>query len=351
MAASFGLVPADFGPAPRRIARAGAIEASGWTAPSGVAVLRVETPRVRADLLPFQGQQIWDAWVDGRRLTMQSQFDGPRATRNYLDNYGGFFLHCGGISLGNPGPGDDHPLHGELPNAPYDSVEIELDELGFALSGATRFTRAFSHDFTARPRLRIGVGETEFLAGIEIENHSAYPLALVYLAHVNFRPMTGGRLTDAVANDRTDVLRRPGPGAALENLTGPLDRNVPGPRGAEAEMLYLMKVRSGANGWTAAAQIHPNGDADVVRWQPSDLPHVTRWIVRRGDEDAMGLALPGTSYPTGMTDIRARGQLANVAPGALWHTELRFGHLPAEDVPRLEDEIAAMRDGAQNHLA
>jgi hypothetical protein len=40
-------------------------------------------------MLPFQGQQIWDAWFDERRLTMRSMFPEPKPTREYLDTYGG----------------------------------------------------------------------------------------------------------------------------------------------------------------------------------------------------------------------------------------------------------------------
>ena len=60
-------------------------------------------------ILPFQGQQIWSANFGGRDLTMRSMFDQPRATRNYLETYGGFLLHCGFTAMGVPAEGDTHP--------------------------------------------------------------------------------------------------------------------------------------------------------------------------------------------------------------------------------------------------
>ena len=57
--------------------------------------------------------------MDGRQLTMRSMFDQPQATRNYLETYGGFLIHCGFTAMGVPTKEDSHPLHGELPNAPY----------------------------------------------------------------------------------------------------------------------------------------------------------------------------------------------------------------------------------------
>ena len=50
---------------------------------------------------------------------MKSMFDQPPPTRIYLDTYGGFLIHCGFTAMGVPAAGDSHPLHGELPNAPY----------------------------------------------------------------------------------------------------------------------------------------------------------------------------------------------------------------------------------------
>ena len=62
---------------------------------SGVAALRIINARGEIIVLPFQGQQIWRANFDGRDLTMRSMFDEPVSTRDYLENYGAFMIHCG----------------------------------------------------------------------------------------------------------------------------------------------------------------------------------------------------------------------------------------------------------------
>src|SRR5215217_600946 len=79
-----------FTPAERPFLQAGELSASLFRYPSGVAALRLSNERGELVLLPFQGQQIWSAHFDGRNITMQSMFDQPRPTQNYLETYGGF---------------------------------------------------------------------------------------------------------------------------------------------------------------------------------------------------------------------------------------------------------------------
>ncbi len=123
----------------------GPLSAAAFRYPSGVPALRIQNERGYLILLPFQGQQIWSAHFDGRELTMKSMFDQPHPTRTYLENYGGFLLHCGFTAMGVPTGPDTHPLHGELPNAPYEHAWLVCgeDEEGafIELSGVYRHGR------------------------------------------------------------------------------------------------------------------------------------------------------------------------------------------------------------------
>ena len=94
------------------------LKANLFLYPSGVHAIRLVNSRGEIIILPFQGQQIWSAIFDERELSMRSMFSIPKPTRSYLENYGGFLLHCGATAMGVPGDNDTHPLHGELPNAP-----------------------------------------------------------------------------------------------------------------------------------------------------------------------------------------------------------------------------------------
>jgi hypothetical protein len=142
------------------------LTASVFRYPTGVKGLRISNEVGQLSLLPFQGQQIWDASFGGRSLTMKSIFAVPCPTQDYLSNYGGFLLHCGVLGMGNPGPSDVHPLHGELPNARYDEAFLLVgdDDGGpyMALTGSYRCARAFSHDYTAQPTITLRAASADY---------------------------------------------------------------------------------------------------------------------------------------------------------------------------------------------
>ncbi len=148
------LRPAFFTSDEQTLVEQGALRASAFRYPSGVCALRLSNEQTSLILLPFQGQQIWSAEVGGRNLTMKSMFRQPNATRAYLETYGGFLLHCGATAMGVPAAGDTHPLHGELPNAPYQTAFVVCgeDEEGayIGLGGEYQHTVAFSTNYIAR---------------------------------------------------------------------------------------------------------------------------------------------------------------------------------------------------------
>ena len=144
------LSPTMFGESERVLIQRGRFSVSTFRFQSGVCGLRLTNDVGELVMLPFQGQQIWSATFGGRNLTMKSMFDQPLPNRPYLETYGAFLIHCGFLSMGvpNPAAGDTHPLHGELPNAPYASAHVVLgeDERGqyIGLGGRYQHTIAFS---------------------------------------------------------------------------------------------------------------------------------------------------------------------------------------------------------------
>lgn len=323
----------------RILARNGAIVVRAFTYPTGVMALDVENGAGRVILLPFQGQQVWDATFQGRRLTMETGFSAPQPTRDYLRTYGGFLLHCGGTALGNPAPDDDHPLHGELPNAPYARAELHFgeDQTGryVELSGETVEPSAYGPFFAFRPRLRLHEGASLFHLTVEAENISALPLPWFYMAHVNFRPMVGAKLTDAQGDDRSIHRRAPNPQDSPAALAwyAELDRDpafhrtVPGPEAQVRDLVLTLAPQAGPDGWTEARQTL-GAAVDVVAWKPAELPHLVRWMARHPGFQAMGFALPATARPDGRAQAMRDGQVTWLAPGHSWRTELRLG---AED--------------------
>ena len=153
----------QFGPAETVLARHAGLTASVWRYRSGVAGLRIGNELGHIALLPFQGQQIWEAAFLGRRLTMGSMFDGAGCPEvDFLQTYGAFFLHCGATAMGDPGLEDSHPVHGELPNARYQQAQLVIgrDESGpfMGLTGSYHHRVAFGGHYSAEPTIKLHGG-------------------------------------------------------------------------------------------------------------------------------------------------------------------------------------------------
>lgn len=306
--------------------RTGGLTASAFRYDSGVAGLRVRHAGAEVELLPYQGQQVWRARMSGRELTMRSMFSEPLPTREYLGTYGGLLLHCGALATGNPGPADDHPLHGELPNAPYRRAQLIAgqDAAGsfLTLTGRYEHVTAFGSRYLAVPRLTIRDGSTRLTTQIAIRNLGQRAMPLMYLAHVNFAPVDGARMIDSAAAGDVQVVE-------------------PGRR-VDPEQVTSRRPRAGADGWALALQLHPDGRADFVRHRPAELDHVLRWFVRTGDEDALGLALPATAEAEGFTRESEKGNVRWLGAGETFAAAVEFGALDASEGP-------AAAAGMSNH--
>jgi hypothetical protein len=343
------LDPGSFGEAERRLVSCGELSATAFTYPGGVAGLRLSNSRGSIAVLPRQGQQVWDAAFDGRTLTMKSMFDRPRPTREYLATYGAFLVHCGATAMGVPVPakGDTHPLHGELPNAPYDSafVAAGTDARGgyLAVGGEYRHTIAFACNYAARPLVKLYERSAMVSIAIGIENLKRTPMDLMYLAHVNFRPLDGGRLvysapcTPKTVRVRTAIPSHIKPPAGYAEFLQELARdpsrhNVLSPGLAyDPEVVLYLDYLADRDGWARSMMVHPDGCASCIRHKPAQLRHGVRWISRTPDQDCLGIVLPATAEPEGYAAEKAKGNVGTLEGGTTVLFEIEAGLLtPAE---------------------
>lgn len=331
---------------------------SAFRYPSGVSALRLRNERGYLVMLPFQGQQIWSAEFDGRDLTMKSMFSAPRMTRNYLENYGGFLLHCGATAMGVPAEKDSHPLHGELPNAPYERAYLALgeDERGrfVALGGRYQHTVAFSHNYLAEPEVRLYAGSALIRILLRITNLKRTPMELMYLAHINFRPVVDGRLVySAICSPETVRVRssipshvRPGPGYVefLQELQRHPSKHhvLRAELMFDPEVVFFIDYLSDEAGWAHSMQVLPDGSADYVAHQPAQLDKGVRWICRTPDQEALGLVLPATAEPEGYHAEKAKGNLKVIPAGETWSCEMWAGALTPAETQEMERKILAL---------
>ncbi|RME57566.1 MAG: DUF4432 family protein [Caldilineae bacterium] len=349
------LTPASFGEKERPLLEFGNLVASGFRFDSGVAGLRIRNDRGELVMLPFQGQQIWTAQFDGRNITMKSMFDAPQPTQQYLHTYGGFLIHCGFTAMGVPGPEDDHPLHGELPNAAYQKAWLvageDADGPFLALGGQYRHTVAFSYNYTASPLVKLHADASLAQVSLTCQNLKRTPMEYMYLAHANFRPVDNSRLIySARVTPETVRVRRsipshvtPGPGYVefLEELgCHPEKHHILDPALAfDPEVVFNIDYLADADGWAHSLQLHPDGSGDYIRHRPGQLPVGVRWICRTPDQDALGLVLPATAEPEGKTAEKAKGYVKELPGGATWRCDYELGVVDAGEAARIAEMI------------
>ena len=355
------LRPEFFDGKERLLVESGGLTASAFCYDSGVAALRLSNNAGELVMLPFQGQQIWSAHFGGRNLTMRSMFDEPQNTSDYLQTYGGFLIHCGFTAMGVPEAEDNHPLHGELPNAPYQQAWIVLgeDENGpyIGLGGRYQHTVAFSYNYTAEPQVKLYADSSLIHVSLTCRNLKQTPMEYMYLAHANFRPVDNSRLIySAEVTPETVRVRRSIPShvqvnpAYLDFLNAlgenpALHHQLTPDLAFDPEIVFGIDYRADGEGWAHTLQRHPDGSADYIRHRPEQLPVGVRWICRTPDQDAAGINLPATAEPEGYTAEKAKGYVKELAGGEEWRCEFVMGSLNAAEANQVAVQIGQIVTG------
>ncbi len=357
MPARVELYKSSFYELERPLYQMGEIIISTFKYRSGIEALRVKNARGEVIILPFKGQQIWRAKFDGRDLTMKSMFYEPVDTDVYLETYGAFLIHCGLAGVGAPGPTDHHPLHGELPNAPFQTAWLELDEQGqrVTLGGTYNYIVAFTTNYCAIAKVGITAGSALLDVSLSVENLKKTPMDMMYLAHANFRPVDQGELHYSAPYTSQSVrVRRsipahisPKPGYTkflAELADDPKLHHTLAPELAfDPEVVFSIDMLADENGLAHAVQKHPNGSGDYLSYQPSQAPKCMRWICRTPDQDGIGLAFPSTSEGEGYTAEKAKGHIVELAGGEIWKINMQMGCLTKGETVAMIERINQVR--------
>ncbi|WP_026460105.1 DUF4432 family protein [Schaalia suimastitidis] len=315
-----------FGEAETEIARTERIRVSAFTYPSGVEALRVTTPRVVLELLPFRGQQVWHYCVDGENLTMRTHFEYPAASTDFAATYGPFLLHCGLTGIGHPGPDDTHAHHGELPNIRFDQANLELrtgtasDSVTLTGSASVRSSHSLDLEFT--PRLTVSSDSTALHVSATITNHRRTEAEYSYLCHINW-PLSAATLVQSCHLDDTHFRVYPTGGATpdtaayIEQITADpaaassIDQATP----LHPEYCALLRPETDGDGWAHFMMLRDDGTAPCVRYRVEYLPYAIRWLSNTGDEVAAGFCLPTTAHHQGRNLAAAEGMMVHLGPG------------------------------------
>ena len=344
-----------FGEKEKTLLDMGSFHVSTFRYATGIAALRVRNARGEMIILPFKGHQIWRCGFDGRDLTMKSMFDEPIDTRNYLETYGAFFIHCGLTGMGAPGPHDRHPLHGELPNAPFQKAWIDCNEKAgtLTLGGSYHHTVAFTVNYRATSTYILHENESVFDARLNVENLMQSSMELMYLAHANFRPSDHGELIYTAKKSPETVRVRQSIPAHISPKPGyrdfidalakdPTPHHILKPELAfDPEIVFYIDMETDREGFAHALLKHLDGSSNYLRYQPAQASKCVRWISRTGDQDAIGMAFPATAEPEGYTAEKAKGNIVTVPAGQSWIVDMRLGLLSKAETHALVAKIGA----------
>jgi hypothetical protein len=351
------LASVQFGELEKPLAGGGGFSVSAFRYASGIAALRIRNRRGEVIVLPFKGHQIWRATFDGRDLTMKSMFEEPVPNVPYLETYGAFFIHCGATAIG---PAEGHiPLHGELPNAPYQKGWIEIDEAKgtCAIIGTYEHTVAFSYHYLATSTYVLGADATLLDVSLNVENLKKTPMDLMYLAHANFRPVDNGELIYSAPYTAKAVRVRksipphitpqPGYREFLEELSQnpALHHTLKPGLGFDPEVAFSIDMAADKNGLAHALMQRPDGTSDYMRYRPEQCGRCIRWICRTPDQDAIGMAFPATSDVEGYTAEKKKGNFVVLDGGKSWRVDMRMGVLSKAETDAVAKDIEAIRKG------
>ena len=353
--ASFALSPSQFGDKQRICLRTDGIEVSLFRYETGVAAARLINQRGQLVVLPYLGQMIWDAVFDGVRLTMGSMFTVPRPAETILGTYGCFCYHCGLLRMGNPGPEDDHALHGEMPCATMDRASLEIGddaEGAFVrLVSEREYIKGFGDHYLARPSVTMRPQRPVFDIAMRVENLAGHAMDLMYMCHVNFALPEGGRIIQPVAFApenmvvRTAVPSHVPATTEYKALIAAIARDpsimetLDDPRRFDPEQVcYIRNLRTDAHGVAHFLLRRPEDDGFVIGYRPSDFPHTVRWILCNADQQVAGFALPSTCEPEGYTAEKRKGNVQSLPPGGNKQFCVRTGHLDRGET----DSLAAL---------
>lgn len=324
---------------------------------SGVPYLEIINNRGVMTMLPYRGCQLWHAEFDGHVLGMESLRQEPslkplgedisqdfeKRSQQFLYDYGALLVHCGARRMGCPDSPKDHPLHGELPLMKFlDPARVfGEDEHGAYVNiigglSDDRLTIGEGYAFSVRVATRVYADEALIHTETSVHNHHKSPLEFMFLEHANHGKVDGSAIVFApdISNLR---VREKDPGHIQSLLQDEQAAYHALKAAAVADPYQFMEVdlsrklfpelvfygEQKAQGEAIAAQVRPDGYADVTIYDPRELPQMVIWMRDATPEQAdregfvvtnsLGL-LPATGLPQGYNDAKKAGEVGEILP-------------------------------------
>lgn len=332
-------------------------QVSACISDEGLVILLIKSDRVALEVLPFQGQQIWKAAIDGRALTMRSLVTTPVFTSDYLRNYGAYLVHCGATAIGGPSHLDDHQIHGELPNANYNRAWIQSgnDSNGnsfIEIQGEYFHEVAMTGSYCAHPVIRLTQSSSVVDVSMEITNTAGRTMGLMYMAHINFLPVDDSEICAThnwdpesfrVITELPTHVREKSTPEFIDFLVRAgrdptITSKIPIGTLFDPELVGEIDYIGDENGIGHTLIIHPDGTSDYLSQDVGSTPLGIRYLQRTPDHDCVGTG-PSTSGVTGRTSEAKKGTIKSLEPGATFSAKLQFGTFDEQETKQMQARI------------
>lgn len=332
---------------------------SGFRYSTGVCAVEIKNNVGSLIILPFQGQQIWRAEFLGQQCTMKSIFEEPENTTRFGLNYGAFLIHCGLSANGNPSKDDNHPLHGELPNALYQEAYLKIgkDDEGnyISLSGTYTYRNSLEYHYEFEPIVKLYSESSRIHVDIEARNLRVKPMRYMYMAHINWLPIDGSRLVYSAFKDLEHIeVYDDTFGMQVESdkygeyvkklLIDPTIADILDSTSQyyDPELCMFVKYEQDRRKMAHAMQILPNGNAFYVGFNTDTLPNAVRWFARTGDEDAIAFAIPSVTNHLGFAYNLKRNNIREIPAQGKVFMHMEIGLLSTVEALEMEDHIQSI---------
>jgi len=332
----------------------------------GVAVLTVDTGRLKLWLLPTRGMGIWKGECDGIRLGWDSPVRGPvhpafvepgeRGGLGWLRGFDEWIVRCGLAWNGAPGPDTiteeagrgarmDLTLHGMIANTPAHRVEVSIGGEApheIRVTGVVREGMLFGPCLELESTLRTWIGAASFELDDRVRNVRSVPQPMELLYHINCGEPVLERGARLSLPFRSMSARDP---RALDGLAR-FDRFGPPESGFAEQVYFFVPKAERRTGESIALLRDARGDRGIsVAFGVRGLPWFSLWKNTAAREDGYVAGLePATDLPNTRAFEREKGRLIVLPPRGEHIARLRISaHATRRDVEAVERTIRAIQ--------
>lgn len=322
---------------------------------TGVQVVRLQTPRVEAEVVLSRGGGISYLAFDGRSVGWKSPVSGPVHPSfvplyrpdglGWLAGFDEVLARCGLLNVGGPQFNERnqliHPLHGDITSWPCQNARASVDSVQrqLILSTSVEVVLFHFHRLVLETQTVIGLDEPKIEVRDTIRNAGGRPCGVMLLHHWNFGPpvaSTASRLKIAareVAPRNAHAARAVG---HWDLLDSPL-------RGAE-ETVYFIAPKADANHQGTTVLVDSDRQFGLqMNWDLKTMPCLTIWKNPVATEDGYALGIePGTCHPNGRPYETSAGRVHELQPGQALPVSVSLTGLP--DLAAIEAAERSVRE-------